>query len=224
MKLGTSRAACALLLVVSAGCGGSSTAPPIDPNTTTTTTTTTSTTISTTTTTAPGDPSATRCDNLAPGPVVRYAISPREQRADGDVTDMRVRARPGFDEVWCIDKDKEHRLDFNSNQRNSQGRECCWTNDPSWDFEDPDRLVQSGAVIANTNGFNYRMRINPRGARGTVSVEAEIDGIPSQPWQSGSGYRVEPFRIVSMSKNEIERDCLCIFKGNGIYEGDRCSK
>jgi hypothetical protein len=170
------------------------------------------------------DPEAGKCDNLAPGPVTRYAITPREQRADGEVTDVRVRARAGFDEVWCIDKDKEHRLDFNSNQRNAQGRESCWIDDPSWDFEDPDRMVQSGAVIANTRGFNYRMRINPRGTRGTVYVQAEIDGIKSHDWQSGSGYSVQPLRIVSMSRNEIERDCLCIFRGNGIYEGDRCSK
>jgi hypothetical protein len=224
MKLRLSPAHAALLLVAS-GCGGSSTAPPID---TTTTTTTSSTVNQATTTTPPSsnteDPNASKCGNLAPGPVVRYAITPREQRADNVVTDIRVRARPGFDEVWCIDKDKEHRLDFNSNQRNAQGRECCWVDDPSWDFEDPDRMVQSGAVIANTNGFNYRMRVNPRGARGEVHVEAIIDGVVSFPWQSGSGYKREALRIVSMSRNEIERDCLCTFRGNGIYEGDRCNK
>jgi hypothetical protein len=202
-------------------CGGSTTTPPV--TTLPVSTTSTTTVITTpTTTTLPG--TSDRCANLQPGPVVRYAISPREQRADGDVTDMRVRARPGFDEVWCIDKDQEHRLDFNSNQRNAAGRESCWVDDPTWRFEDPDRFVQSGQTIPNTSNFNYRMRINPRGARGEVAVEAEIDGIVSFPWQSGSGYKREPLRIVSMSKNEIDRDCLCIFRGNGIYEGDRCTK
>jgi hypothetical protein len=223
MKLRPSPAAVSVLLLLS-GCGGSSTTPQIDPTPTPTSTTATLQTTSTTATTTGVDPNLDKCGSLAGGPVTRYAISPREQRADGEVTPMRVRARPGFDEVWCIDKDKEHRLDFNSNQRNAQGRECCWIDDPEWDFDDPDRMVQSGQVIVNTHNFNYRMRINPRGARGTVSVTARIDGIPSQPWQSGSGYRIEPFRIVSMSKNEIERDCLCIFLGNGLYEGDRCTK
>jgi hypothetical protein len=203
-------------------CGGSTTAPPVTTLPSTSSTTATTVVTVPATTLAP-DPSA-RCANLAPGPVTRYAITPREHRADGEVVDLRVRAKAGFDEVWCVDKDQEHRLDFNSNQRNAQGRESCWVDDPEWRFDDPDRFVQSGQTIPNTNGFNYRIRMNPRGARGEVAVEAEIDGVLSYPWQSGSGYRREALRIVSMSKNEIERDCLCIFRGNGIYEGDRCSK
>src|SRR5262245_29290363 len=146
MKLRPFPAAALLLL---SGCGGLTTAPPIDSTTTTTTTSTTVAPVTTPTTTLEEDPNA-RCAGLASGPVTRYAISPREQRADGEVTDIRVRARPGFDEVWCVDKDKEHRLDFNSNQRNAQGRECCWIDDPEWDFSDPDRMVQSGQVIVNT--------------------------------------------------------------------------
>lgn len=203
-------------------CGGSTTAPPV--TTIPSTSSTTATTVVTTPTTTLGNDPAARCANLAPGPVVRYAITPREHRADGEVVDLRVRAKAGFDEVWCVDKDKEHRLDFNSNQRNAQGRESCWVDDPEWRYDDPDRFVQSGQAIPNTNGFNYRIRMNPRGARGEVHVEAEIDGVLSYPWQSGSGYKREALRIVSMSKNEIDRDCLCIFRGNGIYEGDRCSK
>jgi hypothetical protein len=209
-------------LALLSSCGGSTTTPP--PPSVTVPPTTTATTVATTppTTQAP-DPSL-RCANLAPGPVVRYAITPREHRADGEVVDLRVRAKAGFDEVWCVDKDKEHRLDFNSNQRNAQGRESCWVDDPEWSYEDPDRFVQAGQAIPNTNGFNYRIRMNPRGARGEVHVEAEIDGVLSYPWQSGSGYKREPLRIVAMSKNEIDRDCQCIFRGNGIYEGDRCPK
>jgi hypothetical protein len=220
MKSRLSSAVGALALLSS--CGGSTTTPPVTtaPAVSSTSTTTAITTPSTTT---PTDP-ALRCANLAPGPVVRYAITPREQRADGEVVDMKVRARPGFDEVWCVDKDKEHRLDFNSNQRNASGRESCWVDDPSWRFSDPSRFVELGQVIPNTNNFNYRLRINPRGARGEVGVEAEIDGVLSYPWQSGSGYAREPLRIVSMSKNEIDRDCLCVFRGNGLYDGDKCTK
>jgi hypothetical protein len=210
-------------LALLSSCGGSTTTPPVTTNPPVTSPSTTTAVTTPTTTTTPPDPSL-RCANLAPGPVVRYAITPREHRADGEVVDLRVRAKAGFDEVWCVDKDKEHRLDFNSNQRNAQGRESCWVDDPEWRFEDPDRFVQQGQAIPNTNGFNYRIRMNPRGARGEVHVEAEIDGVVSYPWQSGSGYKREPLRIVSMSKNEIDRDCQCIFRGNGIYEGDRCPK
>ena len=209
-------------LALLSSCGGSTTAPPVTTNPPITSPSTTAA-VTTPSTTAPPDESL-RCGNLAPGPIVRYAITPREQRADGEVVDLRVRAKPNFEEVWCIDKDKEHRLDFNSNQRNAAGREACWINDPVWRYEDGDRLVDLAQPIPNTNGFNYRMRINPHGARGAVFVEAEIDGVLSYPWQSGSGYRREPLQIVSMSKNEIDRDCLCIFRGNGIYEGDRCPK
>jgi hypothetical protein len=205
-------------------CGGSSTTPPVD-----TTSTTTPTTVAPVTTVAPPSsttegPEASKCGNLPAGPVTRYAISPREQRTNGAITDIRVRAKPGFDEVWCLDKDQDHRLDFNSNQRNAGGRECCWLADPAWDWEDPDSIAQEGQSLAGTNHFNFRLRVNPRGKRGTVYVQAEIDGVKSHDWQSGSGYSIQPLRVVSMSKNEIERDCQCIFRGNGIYEGDRCPK
>ena len=198
-----------LALMLFAACGGSNPNQPPPPPTTTTTLV---------------PEASNKCGTLAPGPVTRFAITPREQREDGVQVDMRVRARPGFDEVWCVDKDKEHRLDFNSNQRNADGKECCWINDPEWFVSDPDRVVDSAAPIPNTNSFNYRLRINTHGARATVDVQARIDGIDSFPWQSGSGYRRGPLQIVSMSQNEINRDCKCIFKGNGIYEGEGCSK
>src|SRR5262245_24399389 len=208
-------------------CGGDSptTAPPPTttlPNPPTTTTLPPPTT--TTTTTLPSGVES-KCANLQPGPVVRYAISPREQRDDGVQTDgMKVRARSGFDEVWCIDKDKEHRLDFNSNQRNANNKECCWITDPEWFVEDPDKVVDSAAPIPNTSNFNFRLRIDTHGARATVGVSAVLDGMKSFPWQSGSGYTQGPLQIVAMSANEINRDCLCTYRGNGIYEGDRCTK
>jgi hypothetical protein len=55
-------------------------------------------------------------------------------------------------------------------------------------------------------------------------VAAELDGIKSHPWQSGSGYRLEPLRIVTMSQSEMAKECPCIFKGNAIYEGTGCPK
>lgn len=225
MKFRPYPSAVAALLLVS-GCGGSSTAPPVDPTPTPTSSSTVNpnTTVSVPPSSTTEGPTANKCGNLPAGPVTRYAISPREQRTDGSITDIRVRAKPGFDEVWCLDKDREHRLDFNSNQRNSSGRECCWINDPSWSFEDPDHIAQEGQALAGTNNFNFRLRVNPRGARGTIYVQAEVDGIKSHQWQSGSGYDIAPLRLVSMSKNEIERDCQCVFRGNGIYEGDRCPK
>jgi hypothetical protein len=142
--------------------------------------TTTATTVATVpSTTAPPDESL-RCANLAPGPIVRYAITPREHRADGEVVDLRVRARPNFEEVWCIDKDKEHRLDFNSNQRNAAGREACWVDDPVWHYEDSDRFVDLAQPIPNTNSFQLPECASTRTARrGTVFVEAEIDGVLS---------------------------------------------
>jgi hypothetical protein len=214
-----------VVLAALGGCGGDNTVQPPPPTVAPAPPTTVTTTSTTTTTTQPVDPSSTRCSNLAPGPVVRYAIAPREQRSDGVQTDgMRVRARPGFDEVWCIDKDKEHRLDFNSNQRNADGKECCWVADPEWKVNDPDKVVDSAAPIPNTGSFNFRLRVDTHGARATVEVQASLDGNESFPWQSNSGYTKGPLRIVAMPLNEINRDCKCIFRGNGIYEGDGCTK
>lgn len=228
MKLAVRITSVALVIGILPACGGDSptVAPPPTtiPSTPPTTTTLPPPSTTTTTTTLPPGVES-KCANLQPGPVVRYAISPREQRSDGTQTDgMKVRAKSGFDEVWCIDKDQEHRLDFNSNQRNSNGRECCWINDPEWFVDDPDRVVDSAAPVPNTSNFNYRLRINTHGARATVNVQAVLDGMKSYPWQSGSGYQQGPLQIVAMSANEIARECQCTYRGNGIYEGDRCPK
>jgi hypothetical protein len=162
------------------------------------------------------------CD-LQPGPVVRFAIAPREQRTDGEQTDIRVRVNANFDEVWCLDKAKSHRLDFNANQRNAAGKECCYQGKVSWVLDDP-----RGLVVANSqrdaDGFVYRYNVEPRGLGTSFTVEAELDGLKSYPWQSGAAYRREPLRIVTMSQSEIAKDCTCIYRGNGIYEGATCPK
>jgi hypothetical protein len=168
-------------------------------------------------------PAAQGC-NLAPGPVTRLAITPRELRTDGVTADVYVRARPNWDEVVCLDRAKSHRLDFNANQRNAEGRESCYIGDVAWRVVDDSRQMVTGSSSRHDDGFIWRYNIEPGGQEASISIEAELDTIKSYPWQSGSGYRREPLSIVTMSANEIARDCLCIFRGNGVYEGARCPK
>ena len=168
-------------------------------------------------------PVAQQC-TMAPGPVTRLAISPRELRTDGAAADVFGRARPNWDEVVCLDRDKAHRLDFNANQRNVDGRESCYEGDVSWRVVSDDDSLVTGSSSRHDDGFIWRYNIEPRGRNGSIELEADLDGIKSHPWQSGAGYRREPLRIVTMGANELARDCLCIFKGNGVYEGARCPK
>lgn len=175
------------------------------------------------TTLPPTPPPAGSC-TFAPGPVTRLAISPRELRTDGVQADVYVRARPNWDEVVCLDRTKSHRLDFNANQRNADGRESCYIGDVQWRVVDDSRNMITSSSSRHEDNFIWRYTIEPGGAADTIAIEAELDGIKSHPWQSGSGYRIEPFRIVTMSPSEIQRDCLCIFRGNGVYEGARCPK
>ena len=102
-------------------------------------------------------------------------------------------------------------------------KECCWLGFPEWKVDDPGRVVDSAAV-RDDFGFIYRLRINTHGERVTVGLSARLDGVDSAPWQSGSGYEKGPLQIVAMGANEITRDCKCIYKGNGIYEGVGCTK
>jgi len=173
--------------------------------------------------TATPSPTSTECA-FAPGPVARLAISPRELRTDGVQEPVFVRARPGFDEVVCLDRTKSHRLDFNANQRNADGRESCFIGDVSWRVVDDPGNIVAGGSSRHDRGFIWRYNVEPGGRDTNFAIEAELDGIKSFPWQSGSGYRREPLRVLTMSANEIARDCLCIFRGNGVYEGARCQK
>ena len=171
---------------------------------------------------APTPTPNTTC-GLAPGPVVRYAVRPRDHRENDRKADMLVRARPGWDEVWCIDKDSVHQLDLDSNQRNADRQESCWVYDPQWDIADPNRFVTGQEVLLD-NPFLRRLHVDPRGREGIVNVQATIDGVKSRPWQNFSGYEEGPLTIVSMSRGEMERDCNCIFLGNGRYSGANCAK
>jgi hypothetical protein len=155
--------------------------------------------------------------------VVRYAVRPREQRVNNRKVDMLVRARQGWNEVWCIDKDAAHQLDFDSNQRNADNRECCWVYDPQWTVTDPGGFVKGQEVIFG-NPFLRRLHVDPGGREGTVQVQATLDGVISRPWQTQGGYREGPLIVVAMSRAEMERDCNCIFLGNGRYAGASCPK
>jgi hypothetical protein len=164
-------------------------------------------------------PVSAQCGTLAPGPVTRYAIAPRAQLTDGVQVPMRVWIQAPWQEAWCVDKDKTHRLDFNSNQRNAEGRESCYVNDPEWRIaEDPDHIVLGQGTFGD-HGFNYRIGIDPRGLETSFSVQASIDGVASKPWQSGPlvGYPEGPLKIVALSARDIERFCKCTYFGNGNY-------
>ena len=94
----------------------------------------------------------------------------------------------------------------------------------AWRVVEDNRQIVVGSGSRHDDGFIWRYFIEGRGQDGSVEIEAELDSVTSFPWQSGSGYRREPLRIETMSANDIAKDCLCIFKGNGVYEGARCPK
>jgi hypothetical protein len=217
----------AVVALLAVSCGGDSTSPggPNPAPTPTPTPTQPTPTPTPAPTPTPTPDVSGKCDGLQPGPVVRFAVAPREDRSDSQGTvDMRVRAARNFDEVLCVDKDDGHILLFNANQRNDNGKECCWENNPSYTVSDPDNLLE-GWSTPHPYDFIVRMNAKPNGRRGTVTITGVLDGVEAHPWQSGSGYtQGEPLRIEFMSKNEIERDCKCIYRGNAVYEGEGCNK
>jgi hypothetical protein len=219
-----SSAAVGLLALLALGsCGGSSAPGNPNPNPTPTPTPSPAPTPTPTPNPAP-TPDVNRCARLEEGPVVRLAIAPRGQFDGSTQVPVRVAVRKTYEEeVWCVDKDKDYKLDFNLNQRNANGKECCWDEDPVWTVDDPDFIVDN-SEWRDDYGFIFRVRVNPKGKKGTVLVRTRLDGIDSYPWQSASYYTKGPLVIESMSASEISKECLCIFKGNGQYEGDKCFK
>ena len=171
----------------------------------------------------PSPTAAPQCGSLPPGPVTRVTVAPRQHDVDGKQDEMRVKVIELYaDEVLCIDKDREHKIDFNLNQRNKDGKECCWKEEPGWAVRDGSGVVTS-QQLRDDNGFIFRVRINPRGISARVGVSAELDGIQSHPWQSGSGYEQGPIWIQAMSAQDVKQ-CNCIYIGNGGYTGSGCSK
>jgi hypothetical protein len=176
--------------------------------------------------TATPDPSPSAnaaCGNLAPGPVTRLTVSPREHSIEGVKKTMKVLVRKEFtDEVLCVDMDLAHRIDFNLNQRNDDNKECCWTNGPSWSVGDPNGMVV-GEGVRDDHGFIYRVQIDPRGRRGRIAVDAYLDGVDSYPWESRSEYSLGPVIVEAMPKDELYL-CNCTYIGNGGYMGPDCPK
>jgi hypothetical protein len=172
----------------------------------------------------PSPSAAPQCGSLPAGPVTRLAVAPREHDVDGKQAEMRVKVNEPFaDEVLCIDKDRAHKIDVNLNQRNADGKECCWQDEPGWAVRDGYGVVTT-QQIRDEKGFIFRVRIEPRGVSARVGLSAELDGIPSHPWQSGSGYEPGPLWIQAMSAQEIKQQCSCGYIGNGGYTGSGCPK
>lgn len=164
-----------------------------------------------------------KCGSLPPGPITRVAVAPRQHDEDGTQVEMRVQVREEFsDEVVCVDKDKDHKLDFNLNQRNQDGQESCWRDEPGWAVRDPAAMV-TNQQPRDQYGFIFRVRISPRGRTGRVGVSAELDGVLSHPWQSGAEYAQGPIWIEAMDQQGL-KNCKCVYLGNGGYEGEGCTK
>ncbi|HET7747384.1 MAG TPA: hypothetical protein VFM29_08790 [Vicinamibacteria bacterium] len=156
--------------------------------------------------------------------MTRLAISPWRILLEGGAqTDVRVRVRPGWDEVVCLDRNTDYRLDIQGTQKNADGRECCYEGTFIWRKTDNSNLVVAESP-RTPEGSIYRYNISPRGREGLITVQAELDRVLSHPWQSGAGYAQEPLRIEVMSANQLSRECNCIYRGNGVYEGGGCPK
>ena len=210
----------AALLVPSCG-GGPPTAPP-------TPSTTVAAQPSPTPSPSPSpSPAAASCPwgSFAPGPVTRLAISPRALQSNGVNTPMRTRVVGPGEELLCLESEKSHRIDFNLNQRNAEGQECCWVDPPRYRIRgDTDRIVQDFLPI-DDNSFILRVRVEPRGINeATFGVEAQLDGVFSHPWTSGANYPIEPLRVITLPGDSIARLCPCIWIGNGGYEGGSCQR
>ena len=129
---------------------------------------------------------------FAPGPVSRLAIAPRALVSNGAPAPMRTRLIAPGEEVLCLDQDKSHRLDLNLNQRNAQGQECCWVDEPHYRVRGDTARMVAGATPIDDNSFIFRVRVEPRGQEASFAVEAELDGVFSHPWLSGGQYPREP--------------------------------
>ena len=172
-------------------------------------------------------PAAADCPRgpFAPGPVARLALAPRALQSDGADAPMRTRLVAPGEELLCLESGKSHRIDFNLNQRNAEGQECCWVDPPRYRIRgDTERIVTDFLPI-DDNGFILRVRVEPRGINeATFGVEAQLDGVFSHSWTSGGGYPIEPLRVITLPGDEIGRLCPCIYLGNGAYEGGSCRR
>ena len=215
-RIPTAAIRCAAIAVLSCACGGSSpTQPPPAPSPA-------APVAPPSPSPSPGaSPAAATCP-FAPGPVTRLAISPRALTSSDAPARMRTRLVAPGEEVLCLDQDKSHRLDFNLNQRNALGQECCWVGEPSYRVRGDTARMVTGATPIDDNSFILRLRVEPRGQEASFAVEAQLDGVFSHPWLSGGQYPREPLRVITLPGELIEGYCPCIYLGNGGYEGGSC--
>lgn len=167
---------CALLL--SCGGGGS----PTQPTPTPTPVPVPTPTPAATPTPAP-DPTPTPpnyFDTLAPGPVAKYNIKLHSVRKP-DGTEL--------EEPFPQDDQGRYRVNpgdfivFDSTQKNAEGKECQWVNDPVWKVDDPANAMDRRP---SSNPFLLRVDII---RTGQFIVTASLDGIDA------------PQRLVIASKN-----------------------
>jgi hypothetical protein len=167
-------------------------------------------------------PEAAGCP-FAPGPVARLAIAPRALQSNGAPAQMRTRLVAPGEELLCLDSSKSHRIDFNLNQRNAQGQECCWVEEPRYRIRADTARIVTGSTPIDDNAFIFRVRVEPRGVNeATFGVEADLDGVLSHPWASGGQYPREPLRVITLPGEDIGRLCPCIYLTDGAYEGGSC--
>jgi hypothetical protein len=107
-------------------------------------------------------------DSLAPGPVAKYNIKLHSVRKP-DGTEL--------EEPFPQDDQGRYRVNpgdfivFDSTQKNADGKECQWVNDPVWTVDDPANAMDR---LGSSNAFLLRVNII---RTGQFIVTASLDGI-----------------------------------------------
>jgi hypothetical protein len=115
--------------------------------------------------------------NLAPGPVTRFdikvrSIAPCRGSENLDCNTFRPKIQDD-DGAWVVCEGDF--VVFDGNQKNAQGQECRWTNDPVYTIADPDGVLSR---LNSSNPFLLRTDVV---RRGDVRISAVLDGIESNP-------------------------------------------
>jgi hypothetical protein len=158
--------ACALLS--SCGGGGSPTQPTPTPTPAPIATPTPAPTPAPVPTPTP-TPSPDFVDTLAPGPVTRYNIKLHSVRKPNGTE---------LEEPFPQDNQGRYRVNpgdfivFDSTQKNAEGEECQWVNDPVWTVDDSANNVMDRRP--SSNPFLLRIDII---RTGSFTVTASLDGI-----------------------------------------------
>lgn len=113
-------------------------------------------------------PSPDYYDTLAPGPVTRYNIKLHSVRKPDGME---------LEEPFPQDNQGRYRVNpgdfivFDSTQKNAEGNECQWINDPVWTVDDPANAMDRRP---SSNPFLLRADIV---RTGQFTVTASVDGI-----------------------------------------------